>query len=269
MPNFKRGVDTEQGFRVDGSVKIYTSEALPDPASLPVGTPVVVATQYGKNIATVVNGVLRYLMPFVTTWSGRPPASSVPVGTELQVTDYGNQKWVSNGTYWRPAQGRVTIAQHWGSYEKPLATLQTVATGQFTIPGGNPLIPAGMIVPHSSVRCFATIRKVGGNAGVRFDVRIGTSGNISDSLFASFNSTTPTTGLDVQHAAAARFGGEANRLAALRYIGDGHTTAYIGSGIDLTVNVNTAMDMKVSFSIGVGHVSDVYNLIGYNIWLEV
>ena len=33
MPNFKSGVDTEQGFMVDGSVKIYTSEALPDPAS--------------------------------------------------------------------------------------------------------------------------------------------------------------------------------------------------------------------------------------------
>ena len=29
MPNFKRGVDTEQGFRVDGSVKIYNMD-VPD-----------------------------------------------------------------------------------------------------------------------------------------------------------------------------------------------------------------------------------------------
>ena len=146
-----------------------TLARLPSSVRLLTGT-VFEITDYGGNIATAVNGVWLFEYPFCTTWANRPPVNLVPAGTELQVTDYANQKFISDGTYWRPAQGRVTIVQKWGSYEKPLATLQTVATGQFTIPGGNPLIPAGMIVPHTSVRCFATIRKVGGNAGVRFGV---------------------------------------------------------------------------------------------------
>jgi hypothetical protein len=156
-----------KGISTSKRIKTYSIGNLPPPATLGDGTTVIVTTPYGENTATVVNGAYRYLMPFVTTWDKRPWAGLVPAGTELQVTDYANQKWISDGIYWRPAQGRVTIKQKWGSYEKPLATLQTMATGQFTIPGGNPLIPAGMIVPHSSVRCFATIKKVGGNAGVR------------------------------------------------------------------------------------------------------
>lgn len=225
-------------------------------------------TDYGGNVAIWVNGQWRFQLPFRTDWAGRPAVGLVPVGTELQVTDYGSQKWISDGTVWRPAQGRVTIGQKWGDYATPLATLQAVTTGQFTIPGGNPLIPAGLIVPHSSVRGFATIKKVGGNAAVRFDGRIGTSGNTSDALFASVTPSATSTGLDVQLAAAARFRGAANRLAALQFVGDGLTGGAVGPGNDFTANVNTAMDMQVSFYIGAGHVSDVYNLIGYNIWLE-
>ena len=72
----------------------FAADAMPDMGMLSPGAPVTVTTPYGENVATVVNGTFRYLLPFVTTWAGRPPASSVPVGTELQVTDYANQKWI-------------------------------------------------------------------------------------------------------------------------------------------------------------------------------
>lgn len=52
MPNFKRGVDTEQGFMKDGSVKMYTAKTLPDPALLGAGETVVV----GKNLVTSFDG---------------------------------------------------------------------------------------------------------------------------------------------------------------------------------------------------------------------
>jgi hypothetical protein len=81
---------------------MYSIENLPPPATIRTGTTVVVTTPTGENIATVVNGAFHYLMPFVTNWAGRPSASSVPAGTELQVTDYGNQKWVSDGVDWKP-----------------------------------------------------------------------------------------------------------------------------------------------------------------------
>ena len=71
--------------------------ALPPSASLPTGTQYEV-TDYGGNVAIVINGAWRFVAPFRTKWADRPPVGIVPAGTELQVTDYANQKFISDGT---------------------------------------------------------------------------------------------------------------------------------------------------------------------------
>jgi len=135
---------------LDMGVPSYTVATLPDPASLDTGTQAEVV-DCGGNIATVVAGAWRFEYPFRTTWANRPPVNLVPAGTELQVTDYANQKWISDGINWRPAQGRAIITQQHGNTTQPLATLSGITQGYFTIPGGNPIIKGGMILHHSRV----------------------------------------------------------------------------------------------------------------------
>src|SRR5574343_1604843 len=117
---------------------------LPPSASLPTGTQYEI-TDYGKTVAIVINGIWRFVAPFRTTWAGRPPVGLVPAGTELQVTDYANQKFISDGTYWRPAQGRALLKMLCQPLATPLAIFTGGTAGLFALPGGPVKIPAGLI----------------------------------------------------------------------------------------------------------------------------
>lgn len=268
MPNFKRGADTEQGFMADGSVKGYTAATLPDPASLLTGTQYGIL-DYGGNIATAVNGQWRFEFPFRTTWAGRPAVNLVPVGTELQVTDYANQKWVSDGTYWRPAQGRVTIRAQWGSYLTPLATLQNTASGIFTIPNGNPKISAGMIIPGTTIRTKPVVKKTGTGGTVVFAAQIGTTESASDAVLAVTTSFA-SNGVDIALAGSAHFSSVSNRMSSIKGIGDGQTHgSVVGAGTDGTNGINIASDMFIIYRCYNGNAADKYDLIGYEISLEV
>ena len=265
MPNFKRGVDSKQGFTLDGSAKNYTADTLPDPAMLGAGETVVVTTPYGENVATVVNGTFRYVMPFVTTWVGRPPASSVPVGTELQVTDYANQKWVSDGTYWRPAQGRVLIyAKVTSSLATPLATLS--AAGIFAIPGGSPKIPAGMIIPQMKVCATTQFRKYGTAASASVNTKLGTTGGFGDQYLCGWAIANNNLG-DIKANGFAFFGTQSSR-----YISGGwqaeNASSYGGVVTEIATNVNTQADMWATPAVTVMTSPDTIGLLSHHVWLE-
>ena len=161
-------------------------------------------SDYGGNIATAVGGVWRFEFPFRTTWANRPPVNLVPIGTELQVTDYASQKWICDGTYWRPAQGRVTIGQQWGRVGQPLASLSGSAS--FTIPGGNPLIRAGMIIPHSRVYCETFVRKDGVNAAANFYGWLNIVGAVAPGTAFLTSSINNTNLQCARYFASAKFG---------------------------------------------------------------
>ena len=247
-------------------IKQYTVATLPDPASLDTGTQVKVA-DCGGNIATVVNGVWRFEYPFQTTWTDRPAAELVPVGTELQVTDYANQKWISDGIYWRPAQGRVAIRQHWGKASLPLSTLSGITQGIFTIPGGNPQIKAGMIIPHSKVYLEALTRKEGAGGTAGFYGRLATIG-ASDPDAAFAMATIQNTHLVCNRFYSfAGFGTSKTQFVTPYYAGPG--VAAGNSTTDKKASINTDVDMEVTLSIKAAKVTDSFSLFGYNIWLEV
>ena len=250
------------------NLKTTTLGGLSSAVGLATGTSYEIL-DYGGNIATAVNGVWRFEYPFRTTWANRPPVNLVPAGTELQVTDYANQKWISDGTYWRPAQGRVAIAQQWGKVSSPLATLNNTTQGIFTIPGGNPLIKAGMIVPHSRVYLEALTRKGGTGGTALFHGRlaqVGAASSYPDSVFAilmlgNYNlqcirlfctanfGTSKTQFLTPQHLPPA--GGAVNII------------------VDKASQINTDVDMEITMSIAYANIADSFSLLGYNIWLEV
>lgn len=223
-------------------------------------------SDYGGNVAVAVNGQWRFELPFRTTWTGRPPVGLVPAGTELQITDYANQKWISDGTYWRPAQGRVSIGQQWGRASQPLASLTGVVQGYFTIPGGNPLILAGMVLPHSRIYAEAHIAKAGANSTAVIHLRLSAVGDVSfpESAFAqlTLNAATGSAG---RIFASAKFGSATNS-----FISDNRTPpqGQMTELNDKTATVNTAADREVSFTLTSASTADVINLIGYNIWLE-
>ena len=245
----------------------YPLAGLPSAIGLVTGTSFEI-TDYGGNIATVVNGVWRFEYPFRTTWSGRPAVGLVPVGTELQVTDYGNQKFINDGSYWKPAQGKVLIYSKWASLTSPIAVLSGMTSGVFSLPGGSPKIPAGMIPPNSKLSLQLDARKIGGNATAIFYAYLGTAGSIADSVVLA-TSVSIGTNMDICITAAARFGLSKTSFNSRTWLGDGTTSASSANVImDRTTLVNTDADMLVTFGVGAASAADAFNIIGCSLMLE-
>lgn len=225
-------------------------------------------SDYGGNLAVAVNGAWRFEYPFRTTWAGRPAVGLVPTGTEIVVSDYGYQKWVSDGTYWRPAQGSALIAQKHGTATAPVAVLSATTAGVFTLPGGKIAIPAGMITPHSRLAGMALMKKVGGTASAYFGIRFGTTGTSADSLVGGITSYI-YHGSEVSVNTSARIGDIAlNSFTSMITIGDGVTAAVTGTSVLQSANLDHSAGQFVSFVVTSGNVADVYNLLGYTVTLE-
>lgn len=245
----------------------YTTQSLPPVTGLPEGTEVFVGN-YNGNIARLINGVWRYISPFIVAWASRPAANAVPVGTELQVTDYGNQKWVSDGTYWRPAQGRVLLTQKVGSLTAPIAAIQSVS-GVFAIPGGGPLIPVGMLVPNSKLGIQAEMRKTTGAGTFTANIWIGTAGATTDrTVLASASPATANT--DALLTTSIKISDVPTRFIARNWMGDGSTSSS-NTGVISEANsggFDTRLDMRVSFGNSAANATDNLVLLSYLVWLE-
>lgn len=246
----------------------YTTQSLPPVTGLPEGTEVFVGN-YNGNIARLINGVWRYISPFIVAWASRPAANAVPIGTELQVTDYGNQKWISDGTYWRPAQGRAIIKGVFGLVAAggQIAQLSGVSSGVFAIPGGSVKIPTGMILPHSRLYTQADGFKSGTNGTANWRVFLGTTNSVSDSQITTFNLSN-TNGINAVGSGAARFGTATDRFNSRNWQGEGITAGSNTSMIDRLGNVNTNADMWLNVGVTDANVLDTFNLITLQVVLE-
>jgi hypothetical protein len=117
-----------------------------------------------------------------TTWAQRPPASGVPVGSEIVVTDVpagGRSRWYSDGSYWRPANGSVALGRASGTLAVPVVAALALAAASnifFVLPT-NILIPAGLVIPGSSLRARATMVHHGSAGTVTARILIGTAPN--------------------------------------------------------------------------------------------
>ena len=240
---------------------------LPPPASLPTGTQYEV-TDYGGNAAIVINGVWRFVAPFRTTWANRPPVNLVPVGAELQATDYNNQTWICDGTYWRPAQGRVVLKELHGliAVGSQLAQLSGVSSGLFTIPGGCK-IPAGMVIPHSRLFVQTDGFKAGANGQANFTVQLGTSNSLSDVSICT-QSLTSASGVNSVISCAARFGTATDRFNSRNWQGEGATGGSYNSMNDRVGFANTNADMFLNLGVTGGNALDVFNLVSLQVVLE-
>lgn len=239
-----------------------------DPSKLAPGSSAYVSL-YGGNIAVGVQGGYKYQLPFRTTWAKRPAANAVPPGTELQVTEYGNCKWISDGTAWVPAQGVVVLYDKYGLNDGTgqIAQLSGSAAGTFAIPGGLK-IPAGMIRSGAKISAQVEIAKVGGNSTAAAAVTLGTLNSASDSSIVGQNISIGT-GVQALISCAARFGSSTTKFNTRDYVGEGITQASVANVMkDRTNNINTESDMYVNVNISLASAADVFNLIGIQIKLE-
>ena len=241
--------------------------ALPSAVGLITGTAFEI-TDYGGNIATAVNGVWRFEYPFRTTWAGRPAVGLVPVGTELQVTDYANQKWVSDGTVWRSAQGRAMLKSIFGlvAAGRQIAQISGATSGLFTVPGGCK-IPAGMIIPNSRISVQSDSYKTGANGTANFMVTLGASNSSSDATMV-VQAMTIITGVNSVTTCAARFSTATDRFNSRYWQGEGVSSGSNNSMSDRLGNVNTNADMWLNIGINSANTADTFNLVSLQVVLE-
>ena len=242
--------------------------SLPSAVGLRTGT-VYEILDYGGNIATVVAGAWRFEYPFRTTWAGRPPVGIVPAGTELQVTDYGNRKWISDGVNWIPAQGVVILYDLFGLNDGTghIAQISSATSGTFAIPG-RLKIPAGMLRNGTKISAQVEVTKVGGNGTATATVTLGTLNTTSDSSIVGQNMNIGT-GMQALISCAARFGSSTTKFNTRDYVGEGITQASVANVMkDRTSNINTGADMWVNVNINSANTGDVFNLIGIQVKME-
>ena len=232
--------------------------ALPSAAGLATGTSFEI-TNYGGNIAVACNGQWRFEFPFRTTWAGRPPVSAVPVGTELQVTDYANQKWINDGTYWRPAQGRVIIGN---------SVTPSVVTGatdmMFTLATATKKVPAGMVTPGSRMVCSAEFIKSGVGGAFTPYIRFGTTGTYTDTSIygVGYPNTNNLLGRMSSHILVGY--DESFICATSAVVSPGNGTQYQQTPVNFNINA----DMFMSVHIRGANAADSFTLMSTSIILE-
>lgn len=254
-----------KGAKLLTRLKPRTLAGLPSAIGLRTGTSFAV-TDYGGNIATAVNGVWRFEYPFRTTWAGRPAVGLVPAGTELQATDYNNQKWISDGTNWRPAQGRAVLYMKSADGSASLATLTNITSAEFAIT--KPVIKAGMIIPYSRLRIEGITAKNGAVQAYTPAVYLGkTNSMVTDPAIGSIGGTLTADAASCRWDLLAHFGSSTTmffRSGALAPQGQATASAF-----SQATNVDTTVDMYVTLSILASTaVADIYALKSYSVILE-
>ena len=217
----------------------------------------------------VSSGQIKYALPFRTTWATRPAPSAVIPGAELQTTDYGNIKWISDGVTWKLAQGSSGLYTKFGLNDGSghIAQISGVTSGTFAIPGGLK-IPAYMINPNTKVSVQVEITKVGGNSTATASVTLGTLNSASDSSVSGQTIATGT-GMQALMSCAARFGASTTKFNTRDYVGEGVSQASVANVMkDRTSNIDTSVDMYVNINISGANAADVFNLVSVQVKLE-
>lgn len=204
------------------------------------------------------------------TWAAKPAIANWPSYRPIIITDVGvgGSMWHHDGVNWYPVSGFFTLAKDSGSIATPLNTLTGVASGVFTLPLGNPLIPAGLLIPGQSiVTVQSRCRKSTSVAGASSVAYLGTNGSSADSIVANkgFTATGPQ---DVRVDSSVWFttanaGTTDNNLAPMAAGGAASVCA------DVSTALNTAVNMFITMGITGANTGDSFSLLSYSVDIRV
>lgn len=195
----------------------------------------------------------------VTTWAiVKTLAASFKVGTEVVLTDYGNQRFFTDGTKWRPVGGRALLSSINGRVASPVATLTGVTSGVF---GVSTKIPAGMLKAGSRVivRCHAS-QSLAFTATV--GMYFGVNGSTADTLVSS-SSLAATAGQGVRGEYEFYVSSIPTIMTTPQWLAYGA----VGTGglADRTVADTSSLDLFITVGISGGNATNTYSLVSHSV----
>lgn len=206
------------------------------------------------------------------TWATKPAIADWPAFKPIVITDISKiagsnapTLWWHDGQYWLPVQGEFILAADVGSIATPLATLSAITAAAFSIPGGTPQIPAGLLIAgRSVVEMDARAQKTGTTATASFVGWIGT-------VDPNHNNGMCNVNINASGTPSARMFGRGFFDTATAYTVDNAVAPHAAANgmSDKSTNINVAALMYAGFSITSGNVADSYALTAYTIKIRV
>jgi len=204
---------------------------------------------------------------YVGTWANRPLPTAVGVGSQMITTDIGSFRiwWYSDGTYWRPLNGRAGISTQYGTVAAPLATLTATGAIQTAALPIIPSIPPNMLIPGARVCTDVRGLKTGATASHYFGAGIGPTQNPGAALApillgGAMPAQSGAAGPSIAYAQVL----SATKIASPSYTGTGFSSAgYSEATIDLTVTNYVNVQVNNQFAS-----PDTLAIFSVNVWLE-
>ena len=204
-------------------------------------------------------------------WAARP-AASANTGLIIKISDVGfNSLFQSDGTNWRPLNGRVLLGQATGTVAAPLGVLSLDGTEQVFVLSRNTPIPAGMIFPGAVISGEALFQRTGTAAAVTPRVGISSTSTAIGSTLSAI-SLSATTGLAARLTprSGANAVNAASNLLSMTFRGTPYQSLVADSFIDATVDfsIDQFISMGVAAGAAGGAAPDTLLLFNYSFYLE-
>lgn len=203
------------------------------------------------------------------TWATKPAVANWPTYRPIILTDIGvgGSMWHHNGVNWYPTAGTVKLYSLHGSLATPITTLTGTAGALFTLPGGNPQIPAGLLVSgKAKLHYEGRLRKTTATAAASIIATLGVNNSASDDQIMN-KSTGAAANSDVR--------GDANVwiVSATVATVDSNAAPHAAGGAtqfaDRTAAINTAAAMYAGIGISGANVEDSFSLLSFSVILEM
>lgn len=213
----------------------------------------------------------RYYMELsARTWASLNSLSKTGLvaGATCRLTDFNMQQMVYDGAYWRPAQGRLLIAQASWDGTTPLSSVTGAVSGVFYASGSNVKIPAGLIGPGATVVAEVGLKKTGANGTAFFGLSLSTYDGLSaQGVSATINATINNAdNMDARWTGTATFATSTTQFIASTFLVGG--TQGVGGYVLKNSAVNTAADMYLVPWCAAMNAADVVKLLTYRYWIE-
>lgn len=111
------------------------------------------------------------------------PSAVLNSGVTARVTDLNNSLWESNGTRWRPVNGKAVI--------KTLPT-EFSMSGTTAVKAFESILPAGCVKDGDTLQLRYTLGKTGTAETCTINVRLGSAGTVADTALSSFGPLATT-----------------------------------------------------------------------------
>ena len=207
-----------------------------------------------------------FVQPYL--WANVPFPATTP-GVIIQVLDVGVAPsfWVSDGTNWRPLNGRVLLYQRTGTLAAPLATLTGVTLALFTLPQ-TLTIQAGVIPPNGMVCVTAEVQRTTATAAANAKIWLGNLGTTADVAIGNLiMGATANLIIPRLHGSFFMTGSSGSGTVNGAVVPENTTSA---SAIlqDATVNTPNTLPLYVTIGMSGANAADTFNLNNYSVWLE-